>query len=119
MAGDRLYSRRGGGFVSTCPWHQASPMDATRRFALDLVREGLVERVPNADHRRSQLVRLTQAGRATYAVMDARQAAWVNRIADGIGRAEPQTTARVLDELCRRLEADSRAEKAAGEGEEK
>jgi DNA-binding MarR family transcriptional regulator len=84
-----------------------------------LVGEGLVELGPNADHRRSQLVRLTEAGRATYAAMDAQQATWVNRLADGIGRAELQTTARVLDELCCRLEADSREEKEAGEGGDK
>jgi DNA-binding MarR family transcriptional regulator len=81
--------------------------------------ESLVELVSNADHRRSQLVRLTEAGRATYAAMHLRQAAWVNRLADGIGRAELQTTARVLDELCRRLEVDSREEKEAREGGDK
>ncbi|MGH3030436.1 MAG: MarR family winged helix-turn-helix transcriptional regulator [Gaiellaceae bacterium] len=84
-----------------------------------LVDDGLLELAPNTDHRRSQLVCLTGGGRAAYAAMDARQAAWVNRIADGIGRAELQTTARVLDELCRRLEAGSREETEAGEGGDK
>jgi DNA-binding MarR family transcriptional regulator len=72
-----------------------------------LVRDGLVELAPNADHRRSQLVRLTEAGRAKYAAIDARQAVWVNRLAGGIDRADLETTARVLAELCRRLDADS------------
>jgi DNA-binding MarR family transcriptional regulator len=84
-----------------------------------LVDDGLLELAPNTDHRRSQLVRLTEEGRAAYAAMDARQAAWVNRLADGIGRAELQTTARVFDELCRRLEADSREETEAEEGGDK
>jgi hypothetical protein len=48
----------------------------------------------------------TQPGRATYAAIDRRQAAWVNRLAGGIDRADLETTARVLEELCRRLEAD-------------
>jgi DNA-binding MarR family transcriptional regulator len=71
-----------------------------------LVRDGLVELAPNADHRRSPLVLLTEPGGARYAAIDRRQAAWVNRLAGGIGRKELQTTARVLEELCRRLEAD-------------
>jgi DNA-binding MarR family transcriptional regulator len=83
-----------------------------------LVDDGLLELAPNADHRRSQLVRFTEQGAAAYAAMDARQVAWVNRLADGIGRADLETTARVLDELCRRLEADSREEPATGEGGE-
>jgi DNA-binding MarR family transcriptional regulator len=74
-----------------------------------LVGAGLLELMPNADHRRSQLVRLTQAGRARYAAIDARQAAWVNRLAAGIGRTELATAARVLDQLCRRLENNGAA----------
>jgi DNA-binding MarR family transcriptional regulator len=72
-----------------------------------LVRDGMLELTPNADHRRSPLVSLTEPGRATYTAIDWRQAAWVNRLAGGIGRSDLETTARVLDELCRRLEADS------------
>jgi DNA-binding MarR family transcriptional regulator len=83
-----------------------------------LIHDGLLEMTPNVDHRRSQLVCLTERGRAAYAAMDVRQATWVNRIADGIGRAELNTTARVLDELCRRLEADRREETQAEEGGE-
>jgi DNA-binding MarR family transcriptional regulator len=70
-----------------------------------LVDDGLLELEPNADHRRSQLVRLTERGEAAYGAIDARQAEWVNRLADGIGCRELETTARVLDQLCRRLEA--------------
>jgi DNA-binding MarR family transcriptional regulator len=69
-----------------------------------LVHDGLVELAPNADHRRSPLVCLTEPGTATYAATDRRQAAWVNRLAGGIGRTDLETTTRVLDELCRRLE---------------
>jgi DNA-binding MarR family transcriptional regulator len=72
-----------------------------------LLHDGLLDLVPNADHRRSPLVRLTEPGRASYAAADRRQVVWANRLAAGIGRADLETTARVLDELCRRLEADS------------
>jgi DNA-binding MarR family transcriptional regulator len=70
-----------------------------------LVDEGMLALAPNADHRRSQLVRLTEDGTGKYSAIDALQAVWVNRLAAGIGRMELETTARVLDELCRRLEA--------------
>jgi len=82
-----------------------------------LVRDGLLELAPNADHRRSPLVRLTEPGRAKYSTTDRRQAAWVNRLAGGIGHLELETTARVLDELCRRLEVDSAEDTQGGDGE--
>jgi DNA-binding MarR family transcriptional regulator len=71
-----------------------------------LVADGLAELAPNADHRRSQHVRLTEPGEAGYAAIDGRQTDWVNRLADGIDRSDLETTGRLLDELCRRLEAD-------------
>lgn len=74
-----------------------------------LLADGLVELVPNADHRRSQLVRMTELGHARYRAIDEKQAAWVNQLAAGLGRSELETTARVLGELCSRLEAGSRA----------
>jgi DNA-binding MarR family transcriptional regulator len=81
-----------------------------------LVADGLLELAANVDHRRSQLVRLTERGSEAYAAMDARQAAWVNRIAAGISSAELETAARVLDELCRKLEAEGSAEPAESKG---
>ena len=79
-----------------------------------LVDDGLLEQAPNADHRRSQLVRLTEDGIAKYSAVDARQSVWANRLASGIGRAQLETTARVLDELCRRLEAGNDQEPDEG-----
>jgi DNA-binding MarR family transcriptional regulator len=73
-----------------------------------LLADGLVELVPNADHRRSQLVRMTELGEARYRAIDERQAIWVNELAAGLRRSELDTTARVLDELCTRLEAGPR-----------
>jgi DNA-binding MarR family transcriptional regulator len=69
-----------------------------------LARDGLLTFAPNVDHRRSPLVSLTEHGRATYSATDRRQAGWVNRLADGIDRADLETAAGVLDELSRRLE---------------
>jgi DNA-binding MarR family transcriptional regulator len=67
--------------------------------------DGLVELAPNADHRRSQLVRLTELGASRYAAIDRRQTTWVNDLAQGIGRADLEAAARVLGELTGRLEA--------------
>ncbi|MGH2556889.1 MAG: MarR family winged helix-turn-helix transcriptional regulator [Actinomycetota bacterium] len=84
-----------------------------------LIQDGLLELRPNADHRRSQLVSLTESGRATYSATDRRQAAWVNQLADGMGNADLETAARVLDELCRRLETDDAEQAMAKEPEPK
>lgn len=80
-----------------------------------LVGEGLIEFSPNADHRRSQLVRLTERGSAAYSALDGRQAAWVNRLAVGIDPGELEKAARVLDKLCRRLEAQQASPNGGGE----
>ena len=73
-----------------------------------LVADGLLEIAPNADHRRSPLVDLTGPGRSRYEAIDRMQAAWVNALARGLDRSDLETTARVLDERCRRLEDDRR-----------
>jgi DNA-binding MarR family transcriptional regulator len=81
-----------------------------------LTADGLVELVPNADHRRSRLVRMTELGERRYAAIDRRQIAWANGLAHGIRRADLETAARVLGELSERLEAEDepgRAESAA------
>ena len=82
-----------------------------------LVADGLVELIANDDHRRSQLVCFTDRGRATLQAIDQKQFVWVNRLAAGLGRAQLETTARVLSELCGRLEAD-RNQSNSPEGEE-
>jgi DNA-binding MarR family transcriptional regulator len=80
-----------------------------------LVRDGFLELGPNADHRRSPIVGLTNQGSAKYEALDARQVAWINRLARGIARSDIETAVRVLDELSRRLE-DGRREKSPRDG---
>jgi DNA-binding MarR family transcriptional regulator len=70
-----------------------------------LLADGLVEHSPNADHRRSQLVGLTELGELRYRAIDEQQAAWANELAHGLSYSDLEKTARVLDELCGRLEA--------------
>ncbi len=65
--------------------------------------DDLVELVPNADHQRSALVRLTALGERRYAAMARRQATWVTGLTRGIDATDLRNAARVLTELCRRL----------------
>jgi DNA-binding MarR family transcriptional regulator len=78
-----------------------------------LVHDGVLELVPNADHRRSPLVGLTDRGRAQFEAIDQRQIAWINRLARGIPRADIETALGILDELSRRLEDDRGTEPEA------
>jgi DNA-binding MarR family transcriptional regulator len=82
-----------------------------------LVADGMVELTANADHRRSPLARLTELGRATLQAVNDEQAAWVSQLAAGLTSAELDTTARVLGELCARLEA-ARAQPHDQEGDD-
>ena len=59
----------------------------------------------NADHRRSPLVHLTAAGESVYAEVDALQARWADGLAEGIAPADLDAAARVLTQLCGRLDA--------------
>jgi DNA-binding MarR family transcriptional regulator len=80
-----------------------------------LLAAGLVELAPNADHRRSQLVRLTELGQARYEAIDRKQAVWINQLADGLHSSDLEATARTLNELCTRLEADVPVRKQKGD----
>jgi DNA-binding MarR family transcriptional regulator len=78
-----------------------------------LVEDGVVELVPNDDHQRSRLVRLTEAGRRVYAAIDREQAAWVNELARGITRSDLAAARRVLHDLVDRLETERAEERPA------
>ncbi len=84
-----------------------------------LLADGVVELVPNEDHQRSQLVRLTGPGQARYQAIDHKQATWVNRLTAGLTRYDLDMAARVLAELCARLEADlTQTHREEGNGHE-
>jgi len=65
--------------------------------------DGLIEQAINSDHRRSPLVRLTGPGDAAYRAVQRRQRAWMQQLLAGLDRADLETTARVLDNINRRL----------------
>jgi DNA-binding MarR family transcriptional regulator len=72
-----------------------------------LLSQALVEADENPDHRRSPLIRLTELGKVKYAAVQRRQVHWVNELAAGLTVSELQTTARVLQELSRRLDTNA------------
>jgi DNA-binding MarR family transcriptional regulator len=83
-----------------------------------MVTQGILELLPNADHQRSQLVRLTPLGEAKWEAMDRRQTEWVNRLSGGLGIAELGGAAAVLDELSERLEASGSLARGEESGDE-
>jgi DNA-binding MarR family transcriptional regulator len=70
----------------------------------NLVDDGLLDFIANADHRRSPLVTTTDRGRQAYSVLDTHQAVWVNELTAGLDEADLETAARVIGALCQRLE---------------
>jgi DNA-binding MarR family transcriptional regulator len=86
-----------------------------------LVGGGLIELIPNDDHVRSPLVRLTASGEDVYRDLDRDQTAWVGELARGIPGSDLESARTVLEELVRRLEtsrADDRGSPRAGAGKE-
>ena len=82
---------------------------SVQRVVNELMADGLVELRENPDHRRAKLVVLPDAGQRAYAQADQRQAAWANRITDGLSAEDIAAAARVLGTLSARLAADPRA----------
>jgi DNA-binding MarR family transcriptional regulator len=72
-----------------------------------LAAERLVTTDENPDHRRSPLIRVTELGGKRYAALDRRQITWINELAAGFKLSDLTTTARVLQELSNRLEANA------------
>jgi len=64
-----------------------------------LVRRGLVELVANPSHKRSPLVRLTEAGTAAFARLHAAEARLLAQAAPTVSMQELETAARVLAAL--------------------
>jgi DNA-binding MarR family transcriptional regulator len=76
-----------------------------------LIRDQLLEPIPNEDHRRSALLRLTEHGKQTYRSLDRAQAGWVSQLIRGISRSDIDRARTVIDELVDRLDA-GRSERA-------
>ncbi|MXN77928.1 MarR family transcriptional regulator [Burkholderia sp. 4701] len=84
-----------------------------QRIVNDLEAEGLVRFEVNPHHRRAQLVVLTDDGRRAFDAAMNLQAAWVNRLADGVSVADLEATARVIAALRGNLGDDAEMDGAA------
>jgi DNA-binding MarR family transcriptional regulator len=73
-----------------------------------LLGEALVETCENLDHRRSPLIRLTELGKQKYAALDRRQIRWINELSAGMEISDLANAARLLHDLCDRLEITAR-----------
>lgn len=85
----------------------AREMDVTRqavqRIVNDLAREGLVGFRSNPQHKRAQLVVLTDHGRASYDRALAVQKPWAAQLAEGLTASEVAAACDALGNLLRRL----------------
>ena len=88
--------------------HIARNMGLTRqsvqRVVNDLAASGLVAFAPNPYHRRASLVRLTDAGRATYQAASERQVPWVNHLASNLDQRDIEAAVQLARTLIQRLE---------------
>jgi DNA-binding MarR family transcriptional regulator len=78
---------------------------SVQRVADALERDGLVTFEPNPEHARAKLVRLTPAGAAALAQIQAAQQTWANELGARIGAAELDAAGEVLARLLSELEA--------------
>ncbi len=69
-----------------------------------LAREGLVETLPNPEHKRAYLVALTEPGRDRLDDVTRLQERWAAEVADGLDPADLAATTRLLTVLRDRLD---------------
>ena len=75
-----------------------------QRIVNDLEGLGMVELMPNLDHKRAPLVSISDAGRKAMQKIDKAQIEWVNDISRGVSRADVQQALSVLQTLRERTE---------------
>ncbi|MEV4220714.1 MULTISPECIES: MarR family winged helix-turn-helix transcriptional regulator [unclassified Nonomuraea] len=83
---------------------QALSRQFVQRMTNDAAARGLVEFVPNPAHRRSSLIRLTEAGRAAITAVFDRERAMLRQIGGDLTEAEIAACLRVLSRLLRHLD---------------
>ncbi len=76
---------------------------AVQRIADELAREGFMSFTENPHHRRAKLAGLTLKGRSSLDEVSRRQAAWANRVAEGLDPASINAAAGLAETLRRRL----------------
>ena len=77
-----------------------------QRIVNELEKDGIVAFAPNPNHRRANLVVLTERGKAIYEAASNLQAPWVNRLSDGLNLKGIAVATEVVGELRERLERE-------------
>jgi len=77
-----------------------------QRIVNELEKDGIVAFAPNPNHRRANLVVLTERGKAIYEAASNLQAPWVNRLSDGLNLKGIAIAAEIVGELRERLERE-------------
>lgn len=72
-----------------------------------LERDGFIEYVENPHHRRAKLISMTPKGREALRQVEARHAAWANRLATGVDLQRLREAVSGLSQVRHRLEADA------------
>ncbi|MFD8275180.1 MarR family winged helix-turn-helix transcriptional regulator [Streptomyces flaveolus] len=83
---------------------QAISRQFVQRMVNDAVARGLVESIPNPAHRRSSLIRLTEAGRSTTTDVLDREHAVLRAVGGGLTAADVTACLRVLGEMLHALD---------------
>lgn len=84
------------------------PRQLVQRAANSLIAAGLIETVPNPDHKRAVLLRATAAGMALKREIDARADAKAEALGKGLDAEAVRSAARALGAIRRELEAQLR-----------
>ena len=77
-----------------------------QRIVNELEKDGIVAFAPNPNHRRANLVVLTERGKAIYEAASNLQAPWVNRLSDGLNLKGIAIATEVVGESRERLERE-------------
>ncbi|MEY9925455.1 DNA-binding MarR family transcriptional regulator [Catenulispora sp. GP43] len=78
---------------------QALSRQFVQRMVNDAAERGLVEAVPNPAHRRSWLIRLTEAGRAAIELVTAREHGLLGQVGGGLTQADVDACVKVLSSM--------------------
>lgn len=84
------------------------PRQLVQRAANALIAAGLIEAVPNPDHKRASLLRATDKGLALKREIDAHADARATQVAKGLDAEAIRAAARALGEIRRGLEVQLR-----------
>jgi DNA-binding MarR family transcriptional regulator len=77
---------------------------AVQRLANEMVRDNLLLFQNNPNHKRAQLLNLTDKGKETFKKLEKKQMPWVNSIAKGFSEAELQQALTTLQKLIDNLQ---------------